>query len=115
MTQTTHLQLTLVEHAQAQKEVTVNMAFARIDALLNAGALTSGGNTPPSSPNIGDVHIIGAAPAGAWAGKAQQIAYFDQLWRFIIPMTGSILWAEDIRQLLVYRLSSWQAITVALP
>lgn len=114
MAQTTHVQVTLLEQAQAQKEVTMNMALARIDALLNAGALTSSSNTPPSSPTAGNVHIIGASPTGAWTGKAHQIAYFDQIWQFIVPTTGSILWAEDVRQLLVYRAGTWQAITVAL-
>jgi hypothetical protein len=114
MTTTTNLQLTLLEQAQAQKEVTVNNALVKIDALLNAGALSSSENTPPSTPNSGDVYIIGASPTGAWAGKAKQITYFDQIWRFIEPNTGSIMWAEDVRQLMVYRLSGWQAITVAL-
>jgi hypothetical protein len=111
---TTHLQLTLLEQAQAQKEVTVNNALVKIDALLNAGALTSSNNTPPTSPNAGDIHIIGSTPTGAWAGKSKQITYFDQIWRFISPNTGSIIWAEDVRQLMVYRSSNWQAITVAL-
>lgn len=114
MVTTTHLQLTLLEQAQAQKEVTVNSALNRIDALLNAGALTSSNNAPPSSPVAGNVHIIGATPTGAWAGKARQIAYFEQIWRFIAPTTGSIIWAEDLRQLLVFRAGNWTAITVAI-
>jgi hypothetical protein len=114
MATTNHLQITLVEQAQAQKEVTVNAAISRIDALLNAGALTSNNNTPPASPNAGDIHIIGTTPTGVWAGKARQIAYFDQVWQFINPNIGTILWADDVRRLMVYRGGSWQAITVAI-
>ncbi len=114
MANTTHLQITLLEQAQAQKEVTVNMALAQIDALLNAGALTSNSNTPPANPVAGNVYIIGSSPTGAWLGKARKIAYFEQIWRFIAPTTGSIIWAEDVRQLLVFRGANWVAITVAL-
>jgi hypothetical protein len=47
---TAHLGITLIEQAQAQKEVTANEAFARMDAVLNRGANQAGVNTPPVSP-----------------------------------------------------------------
>lgn len=50
MVTTPHLGITLVEQAQAQKEVTVNQAFARIDAVLNSGAKSRAVATPPVHP-----------------------------------------------------------------
>ncbi|NBO19260.1 MAG: DUF2793 domain-containing protein, partial [Proteobacteria bacterium] len=88
MATTPNLGLTLVEQAQAQKEVTVNQALMRIDALINNGAISRTVSTPPGSPVAGDLYIVGASPSGAWAGKALQIAYFDQIWRFVVPRTG---------------------------
>jgi len=41
MTTTPHLQIALVQQAQAQKEVTVNEAFARIDTCAINGQKTS--------------------------------------------------------------------------
>jgi hypothetical protein len=51
-------------------------------------------NDPPASPALGDRHIIGAAPTGAWAGQANQLAYWTvdetstQKWEFIEPENG---------------------------
>jgi len=95
MATTPHLGLTLVEQSQAQKEVTVNQAFTRAEAILNTGAKTRGSNTPPGSPAAGDVHIVGLSPTGAWSGQADKIAYYDQTWRFIIPGEGMTLWVND--------------------
>ncbi len=33
-----HLEMTLLEQSQAQKEITINEALARIDAVMNTGA-----------------------------------------------------------------------------
>lgn len=95
MAATTHLGITLVEQSQAQKEITVNEAFARIDAVLNTGAISQSVSTPPASPATGDVYIVGPSPGGDWTGKAGQIAYYDQLWRFIVPQKGMLMCVND--------------------
>lgn len=95
MTTTAHLSLTLVETAQAQKEVTVNEAFKRMDAVLNTGAIDKDLATPPGSPTDGDVYIVATSPTGAWSGHAGHIAYFDQTWQFVVPNEGMLLWVKD--------------------
>jgi hypothetical protein len=95
MATTPHLGITLVEQAQAQKEVTVNMALARIDALLNCGAKSRAIATPPVAPADGDVYIVAASPTGDWSGQPGKIAYFDAIWRFITPREGVTLWVND--------------------
>jgi len=35
-------------------------------------------NIPPAAPVEGDAYIIGIAPQGVWAGKNDQVAYYDQ-------------------------------------
>lgn len=107
MTNTAHLALTLVETSQAQKEVTVNTALARIDAVLNTGAKDKDLATPPGSPAAGDVYIIAASPTGDWAGKAGQVAYFDQIWRFVTPREGLTLWVNDEDAFYAYNGSAW--------
>jgi hypothetical protein len=102
MTTTTHLSLTLVETAQAQKEVTVNEAFFRLDAILNTGAIDKDLATPPATPANGDVYIVANSPTGAWAGHAAHIAYYDQIWKFIVPNEGVTLWVQDEDSLYVY-------------
>ena len=107
MTTTPHLAITLVEQSQSQKEVTVNQAFARIDAVLNSGAKSRTTATPPVSPIAGDVYIIAASPSGDWAGKTGNITYFDSIWRFITPIEGMTLWVNDENLLYSYDGSAW--------
>lgn len=109
MATTSHLGITLLEQSQAQKEITINEALARIDAALNCGAIDRDLATPPSSPANGDVYIVAASPTGAWSGKAGQVAYFDQVWRFIEPKEGLMLWLNDENIHVVYNGSTWQA------
>jgi len=109
MTTTSHLAITLVEQAQAQKEVTVNEALTRIDALLNTGAKSRTINTPPGSPTSGDLYIVGASPTGDWLGQAAKLAYFDQVWRFITPQEGVSLWVNDQDTTYTYDGTNWTA------
>jgi hypothetical protein len=107
MTDTTHLGITLVEQSQAQKEVTVNEALPRIDAVLNTGAISQATNTPPVTPDTGDLYIVGSSPTDEWAGKAKQIAYYDQAWRFITPNEGMSLWINDEDVFYHYNGTDW--------
>jgi hypothetical protein len=107
MVTTAHIGLTLVEQAQAQKEVTVNTALHRMDALLNTGAKDKDLTTPPATPAEGNVYIVGATPSDAWAGHAGHIAYFQQIWRFIIPNEGMSIWVDDEDRTLVFDGSAW--------
>lgn len=84
---------------QAQKEVWHNEALALIDAALHPLAQTIGGNTPPGSPALGECHIVGPAPTGAWSGKANALAAWTVGgWRFLTPVEGMRVWlaASDI-------------------
>jgi hypothetical protein len=61
-------------------------------------------NTPPGSPSDGDVYIIGAAPTGAWAGKAGKVASWsanDGAWDFYTPKNGWMLQSNSARE--IYR------------
>lgn len=111
MASTSHLNLTLVEQAQAQKEVTVNRAFCDIDALLNTGAMEKNLTTPPGSPSAGDVYIVAASATGDWAGEDGKIAYFDGIWRFITPREGMMLWLNSEDKHYIYFNSVWNSET----
>lgn len=110
MATTAHLALTLVEQSQSQKEVTVNEAFKRIDALLNTGVIDKDLTAPPVSPAAGDLYIVGTSATGAWSGKDKQIAYFDQTWKFIVPRAGITLWVSDEDALYRYNGANWNSV-----
>jgi hypothetical protein len=107
MTTTHHLGITFVEQAQSQKEVTVNQALARIDAILNSGAKSRVLATPPISPTDGDLYIVAASPTDDWAGQAGNISYFDSIWRFIVPIEGMTLWVNDEDLIYSYDGTAW--------
>ena len=111
MATTSHLEITLLEQSQAQKEITINEALARIDAVVNTGVIDRDLATPPVSPASGDAYIVAASPTGAWSDKAGQVAYFDQIWRFIAPREGLTLWVNDENIHVVYNGSAWQTIS----
>ncbi|MEZ5691471.1 MAG: DUF2793 domain-containing protein [Rickettsiales bacterium] len=107
MATTSHLGITFVEQAQAQKEITVNQAITRIDAVLNSGAKSRVIATPPVSPAAGDVYIVAASATGDWLGQDSNITYFDDIWRFITPLEGMTLWVSDEDLLYSYDGGNW--------
>lgn len=109
MTTTPNLALTLIETSQAQKEITANLAFSRLDAMLNSSAIDKDLATPPASPAAGDLYIIAASPTGDWSGKAGQVTYYNQGWNFIIPKNGLRLYVADEARFYLYNGSSWVA------
>ncbi len=83
------LGLPLIQPAQAQKHVTHNEAIRLLDVLVQAVAKSRGANVPPASPVDGDRHLVGAAPTGDWAGRAQMIAFRENgTWQFLTPKEG---------------------------
>ncbi|MFT3966912.1 MAG: DUF2793 domain-containing protein [Sphingobium sp.] len=83
------LSLPLLAAGQAQKEVLVNEAMQRIDALVQPVALSAGLAAPPASPEEGECWIVGPGAEGAWAGQEGAIAQWTAGgWRFCAPGDG---------------------------
>lgn len=89
MTETTRLEIPLLASGQAQKHVTVNEGFARLDAMVQLALTSIGASVPPASPAEGEVHSIGAAASGDWAGQEGDLAIFQNGgWAFVTPLAG---------------------------
>lgn len=89
MADTPNLVLPYLAANQSQKHVTVNEALRRLDALVQVTVQSAALATPPGSPAEGQRWIIPAAPTGAWAGHAGQIAAWqDGAWAFHAPLDG---------------------------
>ena len=105
---------------QAQPEVTHNEAVLLLQ-VLQSGVIDRAVNTPAVGPTIGDAYILGAAPTGAWAGRANCVAIWNgSAWRFIpgnnssgTPITmgarqeGMRVWVRDENALYVWDGSAW--------
>lgn len=105
---TARLGLPMIRAGQAQKESSHNEALAGIDLLLHATAVSIGLNTPPATPAMGQVWIVGAAPGGGWAGHAKQLAgWTEGGWRFIPPVEGMTVWLTEALVLARYSTGFW--------
>ncbi len=112
MSNTTHLQMPLLEAAQAQKHVTVNEALQALDAVVQLAVKDKDLTTPPGSPNDGDRYIVGPSATGDWASEDGNIAaYQDGVWVFYDPREGWLTWIDDENELYAYDGSSWSVVT----
>lgn len=103
-----NLGLPYVAAAQAQKHVTVNEALRRLDALVQIAVLDRDLAAPPAAPADGARYLVAASPTGAWAGKAGQVAAFqDGAWAFLVPKPGWLVFVADEAILLVRGASAW--------
>lgn len=109
MATTPNLGITYLDQNMAAKEIAINEALLRIDALLNTGAISATQTTPPTSPAEGDLYLIPAAATGAWSGKSGSVAHYGQGWRFVPPREGMLFWVNDQDRLYAYNGSSWLA------
>lgn len=107
MTTTTNLGITLLEQAQAQKEVTINEAFTAFDALINGTVADKDLTAPPASPVTGVAYLVAPSATGAWAGKSTSIAYFNQVLRFVTPQTGAHIWVADEGAFYAFNGTAW--------
>ncbi|SOC18190.1 DUF2793 domain-containing protein [Rhodobacter maris] len=83
------LALPFILPSQAQKHVTHNEAVQMLDVIVQLVVAGFEAETPPASPTEGEVHALGAAPTGVWAGQTAMLAaYIDNVWRFVIPKPG---------------------------
>lgn len=123
MTTSPDLGIPFIDQQQAQPEVTHNEALLLLQALTN-GVVDRGINAPPGSPATGDAYIIGSAPTGAWAGRANCVTIWSgTAWDFIpgedssgTPITmgarqeGMRVWVRDENNLYIWSGIAWVSI-----
>lgn len=96
MAKTAQLDLPLVLPAQAQKHVTVNEAFARLDAVAQLRLVSAAVATPPGSAAEGAAYLVPVSASGDWAGQGGKIAVRSNGgWVFLSPKAGWRAWDMD--------------------
>lgn len=96
MTDTPRLSLPLLAAGQAQKHVTHNDALIRLDGLIHLTVDSRTLAAPPASPTALSAYIVPAGGSGAFAGRTDQIALFeDGGWTFLVPRAGWQAWVID--------------------
>lgn len=106
--QTARFALPFIAPGQAQKDLFHNEALARIDAVLQAGVVAAGLDSPPPAPVPGQCWIVGPAPVDAWAGQADAMAaWTDGGWRFVAPVAGMTVWLISDTLPIIYDGARW--------
>ena len=115
MSQSTNLALPYLAASQSQKHVTVNESLRFLDALVQIAVKSAALSAPPGAPADGQRWIIGPGPTGVWAGRAAQIAAWqDGAWVFYAPKDGWLAWNEATLTSLIFSAGSWISLIGAL-
>lgn len=104
------LALPLIRPAQAQKHIPHNEALRLLEVLVQAGVAGRSLTTPPEDPPEGARWLVPAGATGDWAGRAGQIAVFQQgAWVFLSPAEGWQIWVSDEALALRFQGGGWLA------
>lgn len=109
MTTTTKLALELLQNSAAN-QILANLTFARINQLIQAGAVDKDLGNPPGSPADEALYIVGSPATGAWSGHAGNLAFWlaaTSQWTFITPKEGFLVHVNDEDVFYKYTGSAW--------
>ena len=110
MDETARIGLPLVQAAQAQKHVTVNEAFARLDALWPLVIAGRDLAEPPEGVAEGTVYAVPEGAIGDWAGQAGRLALaLGGGWAFVPPARGWTAWLAGEGRAAIHDGSDWRA------
>jgi hypothetical protein len=94
--------LPLLFAGQAQKEVSVNSAFALADMLIHP-AVEGEASAPPSAPAEGECWLVAEGAVGVFAGQEHALAGFQAgTWIFARPKDGMCVFDRASGQRLCY-------------
>jgi hypothetical protein len=111
------LSLDYVMPTQAQKHVTVNETFRRLDALVQAAVVSKSIDAEPASPAEGDAYILTSMRGGAaWSLMAENslAIYRDAEWCEISAQSGFRVWVADAGKVLVFDGQNWVDISALI-
>ncbi len=108
MEQTANLQLPFIMPSQAQKHVTHNEAIRSLDILVQLSVVDRDLAAPPVSPGEGARYLVAPGATGAWSGRQDQIAAWqDGAWAFHAPQPGWLAWVADEQRLIAFDGTDW--------
>lgn len=108
MEYTRNLNLPMLVPNQSGKEFTHNEALVIIDNFLNSG-VKSITDTPPKNPIDGDKYIVGLKPENDFENKENQMAIYDNGWRFVNVKAGQVVWVIDEEKIYIFDGIIWKS------
>lgn len=105
------LSLSYIQPQQAQKHVTANESFRRLDAIVQMAVKSMTTAAEPGSPSDGDCYILPAGKTGAaWGAMTDgAVAYYvDGAWMQLTPRAGWRAHVEDTGQFHAFDGAEWK-------
>lgn len=79
-------------------------------------AATFGVNTPPTSPTLGQVVVVGPSPTGLFTGKTDHLEIWNgSVWLDIAPYEGLIVWDMVANTLKAWNGDAWSSAVPVAP
>lgn len=101
------LGITLMAAAQSQPHLIVNAAIRILETVTNLVAISASIDTPPVSPNDGDVYVLANGTTGVWVGHEDALAIsIAGSWFYVPAEEGWIVWVDDIAGRITYGVGS---------
>lgn len=108
MTNTTKLNLPLLDSGQENQIVVHNEAISMLDALWQLSVISMDLDSPPVSPSAGDTYIVKAPGYGAWEDMANYIAAFvNGAWQLFEPSAGWRVYDNNTGALMIFDGADW--------
>lgn len=108
---TQNLKLPFIAPAQAQKHITVNTAFQKLDIAVNIAVRDVNMTMPPTDAAEGERFALSDSPEGVWAGHGGEIAAWQNgVWEFYAPAIGTLIWCKASEAIYVKQATQWQDI-----
>ncbi|WP_416876759.1 DUF2793 domain-containing protein [Litorimonas sp.] len=106
---TQNLALPFIAPAQAQKHITVNTAFQKLDMVINITVRGANLSDPPEDAEEGERFALSDVPTEAWTGHAGEIAAWQNgIWEFYAAPIGTLIWNEEDQAIYVKQAEDWQ-------
>ncbi len=104
------LGLDYVMGAQAQKHVTVNETFRKLDALVQLSVKSRAAVSEPDTPEEGNLYIVPDGASGSWWSLMAEnsLAFFrDGEWTEMAPREGWLAWVADEGRQVIFDGAEW--------
>jgi len=107
MAVTVRLNITELVVGQSGGETLFNEAMNKMDAIIFPTIKDRDLITPPGGEAEGDTYIPAATATGTWVGKENNIAIFDNGYKFVVPDEGMVLYVDDEKIFIEYNGTAW--------
>lgn len=97
------------EFGESGWNVGMDANLLKLGSIVQLSVLSDNLINPPSSPTIGDRHIIADGAIDVWINHGRRIAlWIDGSWQIYVPKDGWLCWIISRKTLAVFDEEEWK-------